>query len=65
MNRYHLLVIGGTTDIGHYVNADGYWTERRAYWFFNYEDEKKGIRTVQCVYPINLTIIKSIEILEK
>jgi hypothetical protein len=50
-----------------FVMADGYWVEHGAYYFFKFEGEQDEDgyrnRVVQCAYPINLTIIKSIEVL--
>jgi hypothetical protein len=74
MKKYNLLVASimqiynsaGTLAESSII-ADGYWVENGAYHFFKFEGEQDddGFRNriVQCIYPINLTIIKSIEIL--
>jgi hypothetical protein len=75
MKKYHLLVVSPTISIEEFVMADDYWVEHGAYYFFKFEGDQDDDgygknrdvygknRIVQCVYPINLTIIKSIEVL--
>lgn len=67
MKKYHLLVPATTIHMEEFVVADGYWIEHGAYYFFKFEGDHDSDcfrnRVLQCAYPVNLTIIKSIKTL--